>query len=111
MASSETFPQVKQAIDAGNVYVSVHARDEAIADDLLMPDIEAATLRADCIEDYPADPRGPSCLLLCEIGGRPVHVLWGFDAVHLRAILITVYRPDPDRWSSDFRTRRRGGAG
>lgn len=111
MVSSESFSQVKQAIHAGAVYVSVHARDEAVADDLLMQDIQAATLGADCIEDYPEDPRGPSCLLLCTIGGRPVHALWGFDEHRLRAILITVYRPDSNRWSNDFRTRRRSDAG
>jgi len=111
MVLSETFSQVKQAIQAGAVHVSVHARDEAAADELLLQDVESATLRGDCIEDYPSDPRGPSCLVFCEIAGRPVHLLWGFDEVCLRAILITVYRPDPDRWSSDFRTRRRGSAG
>ena len=93
MVLSETFSQVKQALHAGAVHVSVHARDVAVADGLLMQDIESTTLGADCIEDYPSDPRGPSCLVRC------------------RAILITVYRPDPDRWSSDFRTRRRASAG
>jgi hypothetical protein len=107
MVSSRTFEDVKKAIQAGAVHVSVHARDEAVADDLRLPDIEAATLGADCIEDYPDDPRGPSCLLLCAIGERPIHTLWGFDEHHLRAILITVYRPDSNRWSNDLRTRRR----
>lgn len=111
MVSSATFANVKESIRSGAVHVSVHALDEAAADDLLLQDIEAATLAAECIEDYPDDRRGPSCLVRCEIRASAVHALWGFDEPHRRAILITVYRPDPERWDNDFRTRRRGSAG
>jgi hypothetical protein len=48
VVSSSTFTNVKQSIRSGAVHVSVHARDEAAADDLLLEDIEAATLLADC---------------------------------------------------------------
>jgi hypothetical protein len=111
VVSSATFEHVKQSIRSDAVHVSVHARDDAVADDLWLQDVTAATLVADCIEDYPDDPRGPSCLVLCHIRESPVHALWGFDEPRLRAILITVYRPDPNRWSDDFRTRRGGDAG
>jgi hypothetical protein len=108
---STTFEHVKEAIRTGSKYVSIHAGEEAMRDDVPLDDIEAATQVAECIEDYPDDPRGASCLLLCEIDGKPVHALWGFDDQRLRAILITVYRPDPGRWSNDFRKRRSGSAG
>ena len=66
----------------------------------------------ECIEDYPTDPRGPSCLVLTYLpDGSPIHVLWGFDAPSGQAILITVYRPDSLRWSEDLRTRRGRDAG
>jgi hypothetical protein len=87
--------------------VSSHALQEAEEDALSLSDIEEATLEGDCIEDYPVDPRGPSCLVLCRLAdGRYLHVLWGFDEPSRQAILITVYLPDPQRWSEDFRTRR-----
>lgn len=108
MTSSTTFERVKHAIEARAVHVSLHAGDEAVQDGLLLDDIEAATLDGECMEEYPDDPRGPSCLVLGTTGGlTPVHALWGFDAQRDRAILITVYHPDPQRWSADFRTRRR----
>ena len=65
------------------------------------------TPRGEVIEDYPTDPRGPSCLVLLAVeGDLPVHFVWGFDDGAGRAILITVYRPDPERWSDDFMKRR-----
>jgi hypothetical protein len=92
--------------------LSAHALREADADGLALEQIEAATLAGECIEDYPSDPRGSSCLVL----GQPsatsaIHALWGFDAPSQQAILITVYRPDPQRWSDDFRRRRARDAG
>jgi uncharacterized protein DUF4258 len=57
------------------------------------------------IEDYPADPRGKSCLLLgYGEGGRPVHVVCSPKANYLA--IITAYLPDPRQWSEDFKRRR-----
>ena len=95
-----------EALATGLVRVSSHALREAEADGLLLPQIEFATGAGECIEDYPTDPRGPSCLILGRWRKVPVHALWGFDEPSRQAILITVYLPDPQRWSDDFRKRR-----
>ena len=56
------------------------------------------------IEEYPDDPRGASCLVLCRVVETPIHVVC---APHEEAlIVISVYRPDEKKWSPDFRTRR-----
>ena len=69
-------------------------------------------LNTEWIEDYPDDPRGSSCLVLGQVHERgAVHALWGFDAPSRHAILITVYVPDPHRWSEDLRKRRSRDAG
>ena len=100
------------ALRAGLVRVSSHALVEAEADGLMLNEIEAATFAGECIEDYPDDPRGPSCLVLGHrADGSAVHHLWGFDEPAEQAILITVYLPDPQRWSEDFRRRRGRDAG
>jgi hypothetical protein len=38
---------------------------------------------------------------------KPIHVVWGIprDATS-PAVLVTAYRPDPERWSDDFRRRK-----
>jgi hypothetical protein len=58
------------------------------------------------IEDYPGDVRGPSCLCLCWLAGRALHVQVSYPP---RPTIITVYWPDsePSRWSTDFRRRIR----
>lgn len=104
---SSTFERVCKAVAEDRVHVSEHAYDEAFEDNLSVVDVIDETPNGDVIEDYPNDPRSPSCLvLLTADGGNPVHAVWAFDDGSGRAILITVYRPDPDRWSDDFRQRR-----
>jgi hypothetical protein len=56
------------------------------------------------IEDYPNDPRGPSCLMLgYGAKRRAIHLVCspkpGFLAI------ITAYLPNEDEWSNDFRVR------
>lgn len=106
-AEDNTFEQVLRALRRGLIRVSAHALREAEADGLLLGQIEAATAGGESIEDYPNDPRGRSCLVLGRLAdAAPVHALWGFDAPSAQAILITVYIPDPRRWTDDFRKRR-----
>jgi len=38
--------------------------------------------------------------------GDPVHSVWAYNELSRWAVLITVYRPDPERWI-DWRERRR----
>jgi hypothetical protein len=104
---SSTFRAILGALQRGLVRVSSHALREAEADGLMLHEIEAATAAAHCIEDYPTDPRGASCLVLGHLAsGVAIHAVWGFDEPSQQAILITVYRPDPHRWRDDNRTRR-----
>lgn len=56
------------------------------------------------IEDYPADARGHSCLILGGgKDGRPIHIVCAPKDEYLA--VITAYIPDEDQWSKDFRTR------
>ena len=57
------------------------------------------------VEDYPADPRGHSCLMLgFGEGGRPVHVVCSPKDEYLA--IITAYLPDSREWTDGFRVRR-----
>ena len=70
----------------------------------LRQQVYEAILSGEIIEDYPDDVPYPSCLVFGRTrDGRPVHVV----CAHVpedTAIIITVYEPDPDRWT-DFRRR------
>jgi len=104
---SDTLKRVRPLVARGEVRISDHGYDELAEDGVFADDMLAGLEAAVVVEDYPADPRGPSVLVLQRDGdGHPVHVVWGIPAGRAApAVLITAYRPDPVRWSDDF-TRR-----
>ena len=69
-------------------------------------DVEGAIEFGVIIEEYPDDPRGASCLILGEVGQRPLHVVCGcLDAEEI--LIITAYEPDPEEWENDWKTRKK----
>jgi hypothetical protein len=88
-----------KAIQANRVNITQHARKEAKEDSLLLDEIFDSTQNGEVIEDYPTDTPYPSCLIYGQNqDGEPVHSVWAYAADSQIAILITVYRPDPNRW-------------
>jgi len=101
---SETFARVKDLGAVDDVRVSEHGYDELAADGILVRDILNGVAAAVVVEDYPAFGKGPTVLVLqADHEGKPVHVVWGIRP----AVLVTAYRPEPQRWSTDFLERRR----
>jgi hypothetical protein len=81
-----------------------------IADDLLEIELLEATQGGEVIEDYPNAFPFPACLVLGHVTpSLPVHLVWAFDATRDYSVLVTVYCPDPSRWSDDFRKRVKHG--
>lgn len=76
-----------------------------MADGLTVANVEQALQTAALLEDYPTDPRGPSCLVLGFVNGRPVHAVCGLTKQG-RLFLITIYLPAMPKWK-DERTRNR----
>jgi len=74
-----------------------------------MHELEAALAAAQIIEEYPDDARGPSCLILGLADNRPIHAVCAVKDQPREIVLITVYDPSlrPERWSADFRQRRK----
>ena len=98
---------IRQAIQANRVRITDHADDEAQADRLTIEEIRRSVFHGEIIEDYPGDRPYPSCLIHGEtFGGEPVHTVWAYNEQSQWAVLITVYRPDPNRWVN-WRRRKR----
>ena len=90
--------------------LTLHAEIERDADQITAEELEEALLspQGEIIEDYPNDPRGPSCLMLGFTKEKlPLHIVCGiaeYDESEM-LILITNYRPDPEEWI-DWRIRK-----
>ena len=94
------------AIADNQIRITDHADEEAQADDLSFDEVFGSVFRGEVIEDYPHDWPYPSCLIYGEtFQGDPVHSVWAYNEKDGWAVLVTVYRPDPGRWT-DYRVRR-----
>ena len=94
------------AIRSNRVRITDHADEEARADRLSYDEVFVSVFQGAIIEDYPDDWPYPSCLIYGNtFRGEPVHSVWAYNETNEWAVLVTVYRPDPDRWI-DWRIRR-----
>ena len=59
------------------------------------------------IEEYPDDKYLLSCLIHATIEVKVIHVLFAMDLKDRNVRVVTAYEPDPDRWKTDFKTRRK----
>jgi hypothetical protein len=105
---SDTLTRVKVLVAAGKVRVSDHGYDELSDDDISVVDVLGGTAAAVAVEDYPQFGKGPSVLALQkDAADRPIHVLWGIPKGRTEpAVVVTAYRPDSARWSTDFMKRK-----
>lgn len=96
-----------EAIESNCIRVTDHADEEASADRITLDAILFSVLHGEIIEDYPTDQPYPSCLILGTTPcGVAIHSVWAYNNNNRWAVLITVYRPDPERWTN-WRERKR----
>ncbi len=87
----------KQAVRERQLKISLHATEEAVAENITRPDIEEVMLNAQLLEDYPDWWLGPSCLIYGRTNsGRDLHVVASYS--ELPVTIITVYEPLPPKW-------------
>ncbi len=78
------------------------------ADDIEVRDVVVGVATAVAIEEYPEYEKGP-CVLVLErdLLEQPIHALWGIRANQQSpAVLITAYRPNPQKWDETWLKRR-----
>lgn len=105
---NEILGRILHLLKHKQVMISDHGYDELAADGIFVRDVIASAADAVIVEEYPEYPKGPCVLVLQKDGeGNPIHVVWGIPkGASTPAVLVTAYRPDPERWSKDF-TRRK----
>ncbi|MEW6242372.1 MAG: DUF4258 domain-containing protein [Chloroflexota bacterium] len=68
--------------------------------------VKRAIQTGETIENYPEDRPYPSRLILGWHGTRPLHIVIADNEAENETIVITVYEPDPNQWSANFRSRK-----
>ena len=71
---------------------------------ITVEEIRSAVFNGEIIEQYPADPRGESCLVLHAGENRWIHVVCAPKPDYLA--IITAYLPAEDQWSLDRKVRK-----
>ncbi len=64
-------------------------------------------LAGEAIEEYPHVKPYPSALIFGTTrANRPLHIVCAYDDLEDRAVIVTVYQPQPDRWV-EYRRRKK----
>ena len=88
------------------IVLSGHALQRIFERGLSVDDVRSVLCDGEEISSYPDDTPYPSCVMLGFMEGRAVHVVVAQEENTRTCYVITVYRPNPDLWESDFKRRR-----
>ena len=97
--------KIRSLVKQGDVVWRDHAIQRLRERRITREDVRNAIYDGEIIEDRPDDIPTPCCLILgTNVKGRYLHVICGMldDMVYI----ISAYYPDPDRWESDYTTRK-----
>jgi hypothetical protein len=84
----------------------VHAVQRMFERNISARNVSQILHSGEIIEDYSAEMPEPSRLILGYQGKHPFHVVISEDVKANEVTIITVYVPDPGKWSKDFKSRR-----
>lgn len=93
-------------MDCATILFSGHALRRMFERRLTRDDILSVLHNGEMIAEYRDDEPYPSCLLLGLTPNGPIHAVVARDAKTRRCFVVTAYRPNPEVWSNDFKTRR-----
>ena len=83
---------IRKKVRANEYDLSHHAHQERQEEQIFIEELEKTILKGAIIEQYPNDPRGPSCL----VATKNLHAVCGFRKG--RVLVVTLYRPEPPVW-------------
>ena len=96
--TSPTIGEIQESIRSRNYHFTLHAIDRITQRHITGDDVMVALLsdQAEIIENYPNDPRGPSCLILgFGVHETPMHVQCSYPP---SVVIVTAYEPRPEEW-------------
>jgi hypothetical protein len=86
---------------------SDHIISQMFRRNISLDEVKIILDNGEVIKEYQEDEPYPSFLLFGIIDLRPLHLLVAKDLKTGNCIMVTVYEPDKNVWSSDFKTKLR----
>lgn len=89
--------RIQQAVKTNQIKISLHAEEEAVAEEISRKEIVEVFANSKILENYPDWWLGPCCLLRGKISaGRDIHLVISYES--LPFTIIPVYEPKPPKW-------------
>jgi len=93
-------------MNQGNILFRIHALQRMFERNVPLKKVLMTIDSGETVEDYSAETPDSSRLILGFQGKRPLHVVCSENLQTQEITIITVYIPDPGKWSKDFKRRR-----
>jgi hypothetical protein len=93
-------------VNTPKIIFRVHAVERMFERKVSARNLIQALSAGETIEDYSAEMPEPGRLILGFQGQRPFHVVTSENPDTSEITIITVYVPDPRKWTKDFRRRK-----
>ncbi len=88
-----------------NIIISLHGQLRLNERNITVDDVMKAIDNGEIIEQYPKDFPFPSCLILgLSVQNVYIHIVVSMNEGKI--YLITAYKPSPDQWEADLKTRK-----
>lgn len=84
-------------------HVNMRLKGRSISRDAILKSLDSYEI----IEEYPKDKYLPSFLIYTIYQGRIIHTQIAIDFENDYVTIVTAYKPSPDKWERDFKTRRK----
>ena len=106
---SNIWDEIVALIEKRDIKISEHGYDELAAENITVREVVVGSPGGIVLEEYPDYSKGPCVLaMLKDRDGHPIHAVWGVPRGSTSpAVLVTAYRPDPERWTDGFRRRKK----
>lgn len=111
MTTDRTLPKdalefIRRCVRERKVHWTYHVNMRLAGRYITRDEVFEATESYEIIESYPEDKYLPSYLVWAKSNGGAFHVLFAVDVNGDNVRIVTAYRPTPDEWESDLKSRK-----
>jgi hypothetical protein len=97
---------IQDCVRRGRIFWTYHVNIRLAGRFIPREVISSSVDTYELVEAYPGDKYLPSYLLFARHGSEAFHVLFATDVEGGNVRVVTSYRPDPQEWHPDMKTRR-----